>query len=86
MPIDARLCLLREIALHLYFQEKKNTCRTTIVFHMYCMCVVVVVEVALFNENHFSPFKRHYITLGLKPSEKMQDEITLFVLARQNWR
>lgn len=53
---------------------------------MYCMCVVVVVEVALFNENHFSPFKRHYITLGLKPSEKMQDEITLFVLARQNWR
>lgn len=53
---------------------------------MYCMCVVVVVEVALFNENHFSPFKRHYITLGLKPSEKMQDEITLFSLARQNRR
>lgn len=52
-PIRARLCLLREIALHLYFLKHLLNQRPFFCFYMCCIWVFVIEE-ALFNEKHFN--------------------------------
>lgn len=74
VPIHARLCLVREIALHFYFQKHLLNQRFLFFFHMYCMYVVSVIEVALLSIIISVPLASlHNAALSFKPRVKMQD-------------